>query len=332
MNDHRTSAFRADSVPSPLKPGVVLLKKINPILTEKEQDMPNVTANGIQVEYDTFGDSSSPALLLIMGGGSQMIYWEVEFCELLANEGYFVIRFDNRDIGLSTKFEEAGIPDIMAAMKGESIIPPYTLEDMADDAVGLLDALGIGKAHICGASIGGMIAQVISYRHPERVSSLTSIMSSTGNPELPQIKPEILAEVYKPVPDEREAFIEHNVNMWRKLWSPGFPFEEKRLRTLMAESYDRSYYPQGMARQSAAVLTHGYQKASIASIKSPTLVIHGDKDPFMSVEGGKETAELIPDAKLLIIEGMGHDMPKGAWPTISDALLKHIRQADKKVH
>lgn len=288
--------------------------------------MPNVTANGIQIEYDTFGDRSSPALLLIMGGGSQMIYWEAEFCELLAKKGCFVIRFDNRDIGLSTKFEEAGIPDMMAAMKGEPVIPAYTLEDMADDAVGLLDALGIEKAHVCGASVGGMIAQVISYRHPERVLSLTSIMSSTGNPELPQIKPEILAEVYKPVPDERETYIEHQLRMWRKLWSPGFPFEEERLRTLMAESYDRSYYPQGMARQSAAVLAHGYQRPLIASIKAPTLVIHGDKDPFMSVEGGKETAELIPGAKLLIIDGMGHDMPKGAWQTITDAISNHIKQ------
>jgi pimeloyl-ACP methyl ester carboxylesterase len=173
-----------------------------------------------------------------------------------------------------------------------------------------------------------MIAQVISYRHPERVLSLTSIMSSTGNPELPQIKPDVLAEVYKPVPDERGAYIEHHMNMWRKLWSPGFSFDEKRLRTLMAESYDRSYYPQGMARQSAAVLTHGYRKSSIASIKVPTLVIHGDKDPFMSVEGGKETAQLIPGAKLLIIAGMGHDMPKEAWPTIIDAISNHAMQAD----
>jgi len=290
--------------------------------------MPNVTANGIQIEYDTFGDNSSPAVLLIMGGGSQMIYWEVEFCEILAKKGYFVIRFDNRDIGLSTKFDKAGIPDMMAAMKGEPVSLAYILEDMADDAVGLLVALGIEKAHICGASVGGMIAQVISYRHPERVLSLISIMSSTGNPELPQIKPDILAEVYKPIPDEREAYIEHQVNMWRKIWSPGFPFDEKRLRTLMAESYDRSYYQQGMARQSAAALVHGYRKSSIASIKAPTLVIHGDKDPFMSVEGGKETAQLIPGAKLLIIEGMGHDMPKEAWLKIIDAISNHTMQAN----
>ena len=245
----------------------------------------------------------------------------------MAKNGLFVIRFDNRDFGLSTKFENAGVPDMMAAMRGEPVSSAYTLEDMADDAVGLLVALGIEKAHICGASVGGMIAQAISYRHPERVLSLTSIMSSTGNPELPQIKPEVLAEVYKPVPDGREAYIEHNVNMWRKLWSPGFPFDEKRLRALVAESYDRSYYPQGMARQSAAVLTHGYRRSSISSIKVPTLVIHGDKDPFMSVEGGKETAQMIPEAKLLIIDGMGHDMPKEVWPTIIDAISNHTIQA-----
>jgi pimeloyl-ACP methyl ester carboxylesterase len=290
--------------------------------------MPNVTANGIQIEYEIFGTNSSPPLLLVMGAGAQMIYWDFEFCELLAKRGYLVIRYDNRDVGLSTKFEKAGIPDMMAAMKGEPICSAYSLEDMADDAVGLLDALGIVKAHICGASMGGMIAQLISYRYPERVLSLTSIMSSTGNPELPQIKPDILAAVFKPVPDEREAYIEHNVNLWRTLWSPGFPFDEKRSRKILAESYDRSYYPQGMVRQSAAVLIHGYRKSLIASIKVPTLVIHGDKDPLMSVEGGKETAQLIPGAKLLIIDGMGHDIPKEAWSKIIDAISNHTMQAN----
>ena len=282
--------------------------------------MPNVTANGIEIEYDTFGERTSPALLLIMGGGSQMIHWEAYFCRLLAEQGLFVIRFDNRDVGLSTKFEEAGIPDTVAAMNGAPFTPPYSLEDMADDATGLLDALGIDKAHICGASVGGMIAQVVAYRYPERVLTLTSIMSSTGNPELPQIKPDILAEVYKPVPNERSACVDHQVAMWRKLWSPGFPFEEERVRTLMAQSFDRSYYPQGLARQGAAVIAHGYPKAAIASITAPTLVIHGDKDPFMSVEGGQETAALISDSKLLIIKGMGHDMPTPVWPRIINAI------------
>lgn len=289
--------------------------------------MPNVTANGIQIEYDTFGDSTSPALLLVMGAGGQMIFWDSEFCELLAKRGHFVIRFDNRDAGLSTKFEDAGVPDMVAAIKGKSVCAPYSLEDMADDAVGVLDALGIEKAHICGASMGGMIAQTISYRHPERVLSLISIMSGTGNPELPQIKPDILAAVFQPVPEEREAYIEHNVNLWRTLWSPGFPFDEQRARKVMAEGYDRSYYPKGMIRHSAAVLAHGYPKASIASIRVPTLVIHGSADPLMSVEGGKETARLIPGAKLVIIDGMGHDMPKEAWPKMIDAISDHTMHA-----
>jgi pimeloyl-ACP methyl ester carboxylesterase len=290
--------------------------------------MPAVSANGIQIEYDTFGDDSSPALLLIIGAGGQMIYWEFEFCESLAKRGLFVIRFDNRDAGLSTKFDEAGIPDMMAAMEGKPVAAAYSLDDMAADAVGLLDALGIQKAHICGASMGGMIAQIISYRYPERVLSLTSIMSSTGNPELPQMKPEVLAAVFKPVPAEREAYIEHNVNLWRMLWSPGFPFDEKRLRRVLAEGYDRSYYPPGMIRQSLAVLKNGYRKSLIASIKAPTLIIHGDEDPLMSVEGGKEISQLIPSAKLLIINGMGHDMPKEVWSQITDAIYDHAVQAN----
>jgi pimeloyl-ACP methyl ester carboxylesterase len=290
--------------------------------------MPNVTTNGIQIEYDTFGDSSSPALLLIIGAGGQMIYWEYEFCESLAKKGLFVIRFDNRDSGLSTKFDEAGIPDMMAAMEGKPVAAAYSLDDMAADAVGLLNALGIQKAHICGSSMGGEIAQIISYRYPEHVLSLTSIMSSTGNPELPQMKPEVLAAVFKPVPEEREAYIEHNVNLWRTLWSPGFPFDEKRLRRVLAEGYDRSYYPPGMIRQSLAVLKNGYRKSSIASIKAPTLIIHGDEDPLMSVEGGKELAQLIPGAKLLIINGMGHDMPKEAWTETIDAISENAVQAN----
>jgi pimeloyl-ACP methyl ester carboxylesterase len=289
--------------------------------------MPNVTANGIQIEYDTFGEDSSPALLLIIGAGGQMIYWELEFCESLAKRGLFVIRFDNRDAGLSTKFDDAGIPDMMVAMEGNPVAAAYSLDDMAADAVGLLDALGIQKTHICGSSMGGEIAQIISYRYPERVLSLAAIMSSTGNPELPQMKPEVLAAVFKPVPAEREAYIEHNVNFWRMLWSPGFPFDEKRLCRVLAEGYDRSYYPPGMIRQSLAVLKNGYRKSLIASIKAPTLIIHGDEDSLMSVEGGKEMAQLIPGAKLLIINGMGHDMPKEAWPKIIDAIYNHTMQA-----
>jgi pimeloyl-ACP methyl ester carboxylesterase len=294
--------------------------------------MPTVTANGIQIEYDTFGNRSCPALLLIAGNGAQMIFWDVEFCELLAKKAYFVIRFDNRDAGLSTKFEEAGIPDFPAAIKalmeGKPVQSAYSLDDMADDAVGLLDVLDIEKAHICGASMGGMIAQVISCRHPKHVLSLTSIMSSTGNPDLPQAKPETIAAVLAPAPEERGAYIEHNMNIWRTIWSPGFPFEEKRARTFMEKSYDRSYYPQGMARQNIAILANGDRRPSLSSLKVPTLVIHGADDPLIPVEGGKDTARVIPGARLLIINGMGHDMPKGVWVEMVDAISKHAVQAD----
>jgi pimeloyl-ACP methyl ester carboxylesterase len=292
--------------------------------------MPNVTANGIQIEYDTFGDSSFPALLLIAGNGAQMIVWDAEFCELLAKTGLFIIRFDNRDAGLSTKFDESGIPDIMAAIKaameGKPVESAYTLDDMADDSVGLLNALGIEKAHICGASMGGMIAQVISYRHPKYALSLTSIMSTTGNPDLPYGKLDAIAAVVAPAPEERKAYVEHFVNVWRRIWSPGFPFEEERVRTFMEKSYDRSYCPQGMARQNTAVIASGDRRLLLSSIKAPTLVIHGADDPLIPVEGGKDTARVIPGASLLIINGMGHDMPKKVWSEIADAISHHTAQ------
>jgi pimeloyl-ACP methyl ester carboxylesterase len=209
-----------------------------------------------------------------------------------------VIRFDNRDAGLLTKFDKAVIPGFAAAIKaaieGKPMESAYSLEDMADDAVGLLDALGIEKAHICGASMGGMVAQVIAYRHPKRVLSLTSIMSMTGNPDLPQGKPETIAAVLAPQPAERGAYIGHNMNIWRTIWSPGFPFEEKRARTFIEKSYDRSYYPQGIARQNIAIPASGDRRESLSTIAVPTLVIHGADDPLIPVEGGKDTAYVIP--------------------------------------
>jgi pimeloyl-ACP methyl ester carboxylesterase len=252
--------------------------------------MSHVTANGIQIEYETFGYGSHPALLLIAGNGAQMIFWDAAFCGLLASSDLFVIRFDNRDSGLSTKFDEAGIPDIVAAynaaLNGRKVESAYSLDDMADDAVGLLDALGIEKAHICGASMGGMIAQVVSYRHPTRVRSLTSIMSNTGNPDVPQGNPDAIAAVIAPAPAERDAYVEHAMHLWRKIWSPGFPFEEKRAETFIKQSYDRSYCPHGMARQNIAVLACGDRRRALSSIEAPTLVIHGGSDPLIAIEAG----------------------------------------------
>jgi pimeloyl-ACP methyl ester carboxylesterase len=297
--------------------------------------MPNVRANGIQIEYDTFGDRSSPALLLIFGLGGQMILWDEELCSQLANSGLYVIRFDNRDVGLSTKFAEAGVPNVIAAMtarmQGKTVPSPYSLDDMADDSVGLLDALGIHKAHICGMSMGGHITQTIAIRHPARVRSLVSIYSATGNPELPQPKPEVARTLLTPPPQDREGYIEHQMKLLRTISGPAFPPDEAWCREMTGLSYDRCFYPQGVARQYVAVVAHGDRRAALASVRAPALIVHGSDDPLVLVEGGKDTAKAIPGAELMIIEGMGHDIPHGgAWPRIMAAVAAHAKKADRR--
>ena len=294
--------------------------------------MSRATANGIQIEYETFGNPSGRPLLLIIGLGAQMIHWDDDLCRDLAVRGHYVIRFDNRDTGLSTKFEEAGVPDLPETfgkiMRGEKIKPPYTLDDMANDAVGLLDALGIRKAHICGMSMGGMIAQTIVIRHPSRVLSLISIYSTTGSPQIPQPKPEVIGLLIAPPPQEREAYIEHMLVVFKTIAGPGFPVDEKWTRKILAESYDRSFYPQGMVRQLVAILTQDNREPNLASVKAPTLVVHGTSDPLVPVEGGKDTAKAIPGAQLMLIERMGHDLPHGgAWLRIIEAIAAHTQKA-----
>ena len=294
--------------------------------------MPRVIANGIQIEYETFGNPSARPLLLIIGLGGQMIHWDDDLCKDLAGRGHYVIRYDNRDVGLSTKFEAAGVPNLMEVfgkiMQGEKIQAPYTLDDMADDGAGLLDALGIRKAHLCGMSMGGMIAQTIAIRHPSRVLSLISIYSNTGNPELPQPKPEVMGLLVAPPPEERETNVAHMIGVFKTLAGPGFPVDETWTRKILVASYDRCFYPQGVARQLVAILAHGNRKPALASVKAPTLVIHGTADPLVSVEGGKDTANAIPGAELMLIEGMGHDLPHdGAWPRIVEAITAHTLKA-----
>ena len=295
--------------------------------------MPNVTANGIQIEYETFGEPSSPALLLIVGLGGQLIFWDEALCQELARGGLYVIRFDNRDVGLSSKLEDAGVPNVMniiqTLMQGKTLTPPYTIEDMADDAVGLLDALGIEKAHICGISMGGMIAQAIVIRHPERALSLISIYSTTGNPELPQPKPEAMEVALTPPPEEREASIEFSVKFFRTIAGPGFPFDEEWHRDKAAQAYDRAFYPEGVVRQLAAILAQENRKPALASVTLPALIIHGADDPLVPVECGRDTADAIPGAEFMVIDGMGHDLPHGgAWPQIVDAILAHTHKVD----
>ena len=247
--------------------------------------MPNVTANEIQIEYDTFGDPSSSPLLLIMGLGEQMIGWDEELCKQLASRDLYVIRFDNRDVGLSSKIDEAGVPNTVevfaALMKGEKANIPYTLDDMADDAIGLLDALNIEKAHIFGVSLGGMIAQIMAICYTSRVWSLTSMASITGNPELPLGKPELFVELVNPPPTEREAYIENRVNLILALAGSRFPMDEQRTREHLEQSYSRSYYPPGIARHGVAGAVNSDRTQDLKSVRAPTLVIHGSEDPSL---------------------------------------------------
>jgi pimeloyl-ACP methyl ester carboxylesterase len=288
--------------------------------------MPKIQSNGIQIEYEIFGDGPEP-LLLIMGLGAQMILWDEEFCRRLADRGFRVIRFDNRDVGLSTHFEDLGVPNVAQMFadlqEGKPLASPYSVDDMADDTAGLLEALGIERAHVCGASMGGMIAQTLSYRHPQRVKSLISVMSSTGDPDLPQGKPEVMGLLFQPPPSHREGYIDYSATVWRAIGSPGFPFDEERVRERSGRHYDRNFDPGGVGRQMAAILAHGSRRERLGRVTAPTLVIHGKDDPLVPVEAGIATHEAIPGARLVVIEGMGHDFAPGAWPQLIDAISAH---------
>ena len=284
-------------------------------------------ANGIDIAYETFGDPGANPMLLIIGLGSQMIVWDDEFCTQLASRGYWVIRFDNRDIGLSTRFDEAGVPNISTLMQaqaqGEAAHAPYTLSDMMHDAMGLLDALGIDSVHVVGLSMGGMIGQIMAVEFPERIRTLTSVMSSTGDPGLPPPKPEALSILFTPLPTERIDYIESCVHVWRVLSGPKFPVDETRVRKWAEQSHDRGLNPAGFARQHAAIIVSGSRKEMLRSVTVPTMVLHGDADPLVPVECGIDTANAIPGAKLVIVKGMGHALPKALWPRVINAIVRH---------
>ncbi len=293
--------------------------------------MSRITANGIEIEYDTFGLRGDPPLLLVMGLGSQMIVWDVEFCALLAARGHYVIRFDNRDVGLSTRFGRSGtpnIPEMMArSQRGDIVEVPYLLSDMAGDAAALLEALELSGAHVVGVSMGGMIAQSLAIHFPKRVLSLTSIMSTTGNPELPAGKPDAIQRLMVPPPSEREAAIDYALDTMRLIASSGFPFDEDRRRRSAARCYDRGVYPEGATRQLAAILASGSRLDALTRLRLPALVIHGKEDPLVPVEGGLDTHRAIKGSELLLIEGMGHDLPVGAWPAIVDVVSELAERA-----
>ena len=282
-----------------------------------------VKVGEVELAYDTFGEPFSPPMLLIMGLGSQMIRWDDEFCKAIAAQGRYVIRFDNRDVGLSTKFDKAGIPDVMSLIQGGKVDVPYKLKDMAADAIGLLDSLKIEAADVVGVSMGGMIAQTMAIHYPERVRTLTSIMSSTGNPDLPQATPEAMGVLLAPPVSNRDDYITNQLKTAKVLHGQHYPLNEDYVRNYSERSYDRCYHPQGLSRQLGAILVSGSRNEALADVKIPTLVIHGSADPLVPVEGGKDTAKSIPDAKLLIIDGMGHSFPIEVVPQILQAILQH---------
>ncbi len=286
-----------------------------------------VKANGIDITYDTFGDPQASPLLLIMGLGLQLIHWDDDFCSQLAERGYRVIRYDNRDVGLSSNFNHAGIPDIAglfeSLIKGEPVTAPYYLKDMADDAVGLLDALQIPAAHVFGISMGGMITQTVAIEHPGRALTITSTLSTTGDPMLPPPTPEAMAVLLKPAPTKRAAYIDSAVTTARVLAGPEFPIDEARVRVKAGRAFDRNFNPAGFARQYAAVMSSGNRTAQLHGVTTPTLVMHGDADPLVSYQAGLATLKAIPGAKLETIKGMGHDLPQNAWKQMNDAIATH---------
>jgi pimeloyl-ACP methyl ester carboxylesterase len=282
----------------------------------------------LEICYETFGSPDDPALLLVMGLGTQMIGWPDDFCEALAARGLHVIRYDNRDIGRSTHFRRQRPPTIKQLLLRDKAAASYSLADMADDGIGLLDRLGIERAHVAGASMGGMIAQTMAARHPDRVLSLASIMSNTGHRWKGTPGLRIYPMFMRRPADNREGAIESTISTFRLIGSPGFPFEEEELRRIAQLSYERGYNPAGSARQLAAILAAGDRTAELRRITAPTVVIHGTRDRMIRPSGGRETAKAIPGARLVEIDGMGHDLPPGAWDRIIDAIVSNIQRAD----
>jgi pimeloyl-ACP methyl ester carboxylesterase len=289
--------------------------------------------NDIDIAYDSYGSEKNEAILLIAGLGTQMIRWTVPFCEMLAARGFRVIRFDNRDTGLSTHFSNHATLDFEALantlMSGKLPDLPYTLDDMADDTIGLLDALGISKAHIVGRSMGGMIAQLVASQYSERVLSLTSIMSTTGNPELPPTSPEVMALMTRPAPNPMEdegGHLAQSVAFAKRIAGTGHAFEEDEYRSLIREEIQRAYDPGSVGRQIAAIAVSGDRRTRLAKVKVPALVIHGVEDPMFVPACGRDTAEAINDAELMLLEGMGHYLPQQLFETVVDAIERTARR------
>jgi pimeloyl-ACP methyl ester carboxylesterase len=280
----------------------------------------------IELVYETIGDPSDPPLLLVMGLGMQLIHWDLRLCEQLAERGFHVIRFDNRDAGLSTKIT-APVPNMARLMAGVPTRVPYLLKHMAEDTFGLLDELDAERAHMVGTSMGGMIAQTMAIQRPERVLSLTSMLSTTGDRRVGTPKLRVWTVLMRRAPRDRDAYIEYFVRVFRMIGSPRYRSDDDRARELAAATYDRCHYPAGTARQLAAIMASGSRTAALKKLDVPTVVIHGEADPLVPLRAGIATAKAIPHAELIRIPGMGHDMPEALWPTFVDAIAKNAARA-----
>ncbi len=289
--------------------------------------MPRCHANGIELEFESLGSSDDAPLLLISGLGAQLVRWDDALCTELSRRGHRVIRFDNRDVGLSSKLDASGQPRlgkaIAAALRGESVEAPYLLQDMADDAVALLDALGIESAHVMGSSMGGAIAQTVAIRHPARVRTLTPVMATSGARDLPRPTPEAMRVLMTAAPKDRAGHAEQEVANARVIGGNGFPFEPERVRRRAWREYDRCFHPAGTARQLLATALQPCRRESLRALRVPTLVIHGDEDPLVPLECGVDIQRCVPGSKLRMIAGMGHELRRGAWPEIIDAVCEH---------
>jgi len=293
-------------------------------------EIKRVASGGIEIAYESFGDPADPPVVLVMGLATQMLGWPDGFCEALAERGHFLIRFDNRDVGLSTHLHDAPPPDMTAAFAGDTSSASYTLSDMAGDTVALLDALGLPSAHLVGASMGGMIVQTVAIEHPERVRTLTSIMSTTGDQSVGYPTQQALGVLLAPPARTREEAVERTVASYRVIGSPGFEFDEAALRERAGLSFDRAFDPPGAGRQLLAVLASPSRKERLGEIRVPTLVIHGAQDPLVNVSGGSATAAAIREAELLVIEGMGHDLPRQLWSDITGRIAALVQRGERE--
>jgi pimeloyl-ACP methyl ester carboxylesterase len=288
-----------------------------------------VPVGQVELAYETFGDETDRPLLLVMGLATQMLAWHEDLCRELVARGFFVVRFDNRDIGLSTHLHDAPAPDVLAALGGDTSSASYTLDDLADDTVGLLDGLGLTRpVHVVGASMGGMVAQTVAIRHPDRVASLTSVMS-TPSLAIGAPTPEAGALLMAPPVQSREQAVERSVATYRMIGSPGYPLDEAWVRDIAGQAYDRAYDPLGAARQLVAIMASGDRTEGLRQLDVPTLVVHGEDDPLVQVDGGRATAAAVPGAELVVLPGMGHNLPRELWPRLVEAITALADRAER---